>query len=379
VTYQGGPPPAAAKLPEPGWLPDPARTDLERYWNGWSWTSRTRDRVTKIERVLYNPAAYSSTTYNPAPWAPAKPKRRSLLGPLLALLMVVLLAYGVLGYLGRLPASAPYAQQLEQSEPTAPTVDYPIFGSTELVQYVARAMVAQEESIDVSYWLTVGGVSEQGLTDALLEAGAQNPYIYADSWTVVTQGPKVWVEPDYTYSGREAEGRRVATQAAVTSALASLHITAATPAREAIKAIHDYLASHATYDHTAYQEILADSHADSLRVDQSQEAYGILVAGTAVCNGYAKAFQAMAQAAGLQTVIVTGTATGLTTGGHAWNRVLVDGQWLTVDVTWDDADGASPTRYDYFLVDNNAAVLGSRTADLDWVVDQNLGNYGSVR
>ena len=373
MTFQGGsPPPSAARLPEPGWLPDPARTDLERYWDGWSWTSRTRDRVSKIERVLYNPSAY-----NPAPWAPAKPKRRSRLGPLLALLAVVLVAYGVLGYMGRLPASAPYAQQLEQEPPVASDVAYPVFGSTELVQHLARAMVAQEQSIDVSYWMTVQGVSESELSDALLEVSAQNPYIYANAWTVVTQGPKVWVEPEYTYSDSDAEGRRAATQAVVTSSLASLGITAATPARDAVKAIHDFIARQATYDHTAYEEITADAAATSPRIDQSQEAYGILVAGTAVCNGYAKAFQAMAQAAGLQSVIVTGTATGLTTGSHAWNRVLVDGEWLTVDVTWDDGDSQGPTRYDYFLVDNNAAVLGTRFADADWVVDSNLGNYGA--
>jgi transglutaminase-like putative cysteine protease len=109
---------------------------------------------------------------------------------------------------------------------------------------------------------------------------------------------------------------------------------------------------------------------------QSQEAYGILVAGTAVCTGYAHAFQLLAQASGLEPVVVTGTASsGFTTGGHAWNQVLVDGQWLVVDATWDDADDAVLGR-DYLLIDRLDSRLASRTADTGWVLDANAGMYG---
>jgi len=238
-------------------------------------------------------------------------------------------------------------------------------------------MVAQEASIDISYWVNVEGYTTAGITDAMYEASTQNPYVFAGGWGFTSIGGGAGLEPVYIYSAEVAEGRRVATQAAVEAALAKLGITDATTPQDAAKLIHDYIAHTATYDFVAYDEIQAGATSDSPRVQQSQEAYGILVAGTAVCNGYAHAFQALAQAAGLQSVVVTGTATGLTTGSHAWNRVLLDGDWLTIDVNWDDNDFEGSTDHEFFLIDNNDPVLGTRTADLYWMVDENLGEYGA--
>ena len=37
-------------------------------------------------------------------------------------------------------------------------------------------------------------------------------------------------------------------------------------------------------------------------------------------------------------------------GKHAWNAVIIDGETLYVDVTWDDPTPDGNLRYDYFLV-----------------------------
>lgn len=112
---------------------------------------------------------------------------------------------------------------------------------------------------------------------------------------------------------------------------------------------------------------------------QSQEAYGIFVFGTAVCNGYAQAFTAMAEAAGLEAVMVTGSdSAGDTGGNHAWNKVRIDGRWLLVDVTWNDPTGwTGGILHDYLLIADDHPLLATRTVDSQWVVDANLASFAS--
>lgn len=107
--------------------------------------------------------------------------------------------------------------------------------------------------------------------------------------------------------------------------------------------IHDWLIFNVDYDHT-----YSNYHAKNAFVDRS-----------CVCQGYAEAFELMAEAAGLEATFVSGVATnsGGVTESHAWNQVKMNGKWYNVDVTWDDPthDGKefndhSGNRYDYFLV-----------------------------
>lgn len=61
-----------------------------------------------------------------------------------------------------------------------------------------------------------------------------------------------------------------------------------------------------------------------------------------VCDGYAVLFAALARAAGLEAVIVTGYAkaygvpeyTKFATENHAWNLLRLDGNWQVIDSTW---------------------------------------------
>ena len=107
---------------------------------------------------------------------------------------------------------------------------------------------------------------------------------------------------------------------------------------EVVKTLHDYLVTHCDYDY---------------RVDignmpfVSYQAEGALLKGTAVCGGYAKAFELLLDAAGIPNVTITGFAGGY----HAWNLVEVDGAWYHVDATWDDPTnrGGDYIRYTYFL------------------------------
>lgn len=60
---------------------------------------------------------------------------------------------------------------------------------------------------------------------------------------------------------------------------------------------------------------------------KSINVYSAFETGKTVCNGYARIFQALCAGRGLECEIVYGV-------DHAWNRVMLDGQWRYVDITW---------------------------------------------
>ena len=114
--------------------------------------------------------------------------------------------------------------------------------------------------------------------------------------------------------------------------------------------IHQYLISTVDYD---YDNLQTDTLPDSVFT-----AEGALLDHLAVCEGYARAFSWLCEQAGLNELMVSGTAdNGSGSISHAWNQVQVDGIWYNIDVTWDDplvegqivTDGSNIV-YDYFLV-----------------------------
>ena len=129
-----------------------------------------------------------------------------------------------------------------------------------------------------------------------------------------------------------------------------------------IKAIHDWLVNNTEYDTEGYASgnISSDSYT----------AEGLFKTGRAVCDGYAKAFQQMAESAGFEVIKVNGIGVNSsgTTETHAWNQVKVDGKWYNIDVTWDDPVtngeiGFDNLRYKYFLVPDSV-IANDHIADL---------------
>lgn len=110
--------------------------------------------------------------------------------------------------------------------------------------------------------------------------------------------------------------------------------------------IHDWIINKTKYDTRIYssEEVPWSSYRSE----------GVFKYGVAVCDGYSKAFQELAELAGLTVNRVTGTAVNNSgiTETHSWNQVKVDGKWYNIDVTWDDpisTDG-DKLQYIYFLV-----------------------------
>ncbi|MBW7573222.1 transglutaminase domain-containing protein [Caproiciproducens faecalis] len=76
----------------------------------------------------------------------------------------------------------------------------------------------------------------------------------------------------------------------------------------------------------------------------AHEATGVLVDGTAVCEGYSEAMQLLASYCGLDCRTVSGSGNG---EPHMWNIIKIDGEWYHLDSTWGDSDLVN---YNYFNV-----------------------------
>jgi len=111
---------------------------------------------------------------------------------------------------------------------------------------------------------------------------------------------------------------------------------------EVLLRLHDRLVQHAHYL--------------SLGQTSAYIAYGPLLLGKGVCEGYARAFQLLCQQANIPCWLVYGEAREETSWiGHMWNVVQLDGAYYHVDVTWDDPTSGpslSVPRHDYFLLDD---------------------------
>ncbi len=132
---------------------------------------------------------------------------------------------------------------------------------------------------------------------------------------------------------------------------------------EKLHAIYDWIMWRVKYDH----EVLDITDIASAVRYESYYLESVLSDGNnyGVCDAMSKAFALMSSIEGFECMRVTGVAgVGTNKGGHAWNKVKLDGKWYIVDCTWGDASvqimaGGSyreSAGHAYFLVtDGNVA------------------------
>ncbi len=100
--------------------------------------------------------------------------------------------------------------------------------------------------------------------------------------------------------------------------------------REKALAFYDWVARNIRYDIVAYQA--------GKYPDPSPEATFSTRSG--VCEGYARLFEAMCHAVGMEAEMVAGYSKGFAPDedksepDHAWNAVKIDGKWVLLDPTW---------------------------------------------
>lgn len=141
----------------------------------------------------------------------------------------------------------------------------------------------------------------------------------------------LYVIPQYVDTEDKVEKMKIEYEARISEILAD--IDSSWSDFEKALYINDYICTHTEYD-TTYEK---------------HNSYNVLVEGTAVCQGYALAYQDLCDRMGIESAVVTSESLD-----HAWNMVEVDDQCYFVDSTWNDpvADRLGRARHYYFLKSN---------------------------
>jgi len=104
-----------------------------------------------------------------------------------------------------------------------------------------------------------------------------------------------------------------------------------------VMAVHDYLIDHIEY---------SNPHIRSF-------AYGALIEGKAVCQGYAQSLAMILNNLNVECHTIVAMTKGSNPVLHAWVRVKLDGEWYYIDLTWDDTPWAEDKNYKYFLINTD--------------------------
>ncbi len=120
-----------------------------------------------------------------------------------------------------------------------------------------------------------------------------------------------------------------------------------------IKTIHDYIVNNVKYD------VVRNENEKSKY--NSNTAYGVIIEGYGICNGYTDALAIFLTKLGYDNykIATTPELISYSKSGHVWNAVNFEGNWLHIDLTWDDPvsnDGKDYLFHTYFLVNNEAMV-----------------------
>ncbi len=153
-----------------------------------------------------------------------------------------------------------------------------------------------------------------------------------------------------------------------------------------VKALHDYVVDRVTYD----SEVLQTGKRPK------QDAQTVFHTHKAVCEGYAKLFQALGRSIGLDVAYIEGkvrrdsvpleviSETLKFIKGkydwtlHAWNAVKIGDSWQLVDTTWDSSSNPSfPYRSDYLMLPPETMIL-SHFPHLDnWQLSDSSINHNT--
>ena len=117
--------------------------------------------------------------------------------------------------------------------------------------------------------------------------------------------------------------------------------------------LYEKLVSACTYDTTAAQ-------AGYDRSPDAYTAYGALVNGTAVCEGYSRALLLLLTKAGIRSTLIVGES--ISSGEqHMWNLASINGNTYHLDATWNDSNDLP--RHNYFNVTTDQIKLSHRISE----------------
>ena len=211
-------------------------------------------------------------------------------------------------------------------------------------------------------------ISEEELTGGYSQVLAGHPELFwvvpSYSWTTTTYpGGANKRVLKFSYSGTDAQiaQRRQELEAEVQRILGLLDEGMSDFDKALF--LHDYLVKTTQYDGDGAAELDLEP-AERAHFD-SATAYGCLMDHSAVCSGYASAYQLLLQRAGIPCGRISGQGQG---ESHEWNYITLGGEDYYVDVTWDDpvttGEIAYPLSHEYFAITTDELLL-THTIDPD--------------
>jgi hypothetical protein len=141
---------------------------------------------------------------------------------------------------------------------------------------------------------------------------------YTTSYTLDDVVKKIAFAASYTVGTNERDRRQRYIDAYVRECLQGMPIGA--DDYQKVKYVYEYIIQNTEYDLTSLD---------------NQNICSVFLYGRSVCQGYAKATQYLLNAVGVPTTLVTGWA--IDGERHAWNLVIVDGEFYHVDSTFGDS------------------------------------------
>jgi len=239
--------------------------------------------------------------------------------------------------------------------------EYKITANSALSEYLATNMLAGENIIDLSYFPE--SVDQAMLTDAWSEAVYQNPLILGVSNASISDDGKVmYIEYDTDADIMKKKQKEIVAE--VNKVVSEIITNEMTDLYKEL-AINQYLCDIAEYDMAALENA-EENNFETVdeQFDDSFTPYGVLINKVGVCASYSGAFKLLADAAGLDSIVVTGYLDG--DCPHAWNKVKIDGTWQIVDSTNNDNEqifnallNLSNSAADKVLVEDDRFVLDS--------------------
>lgn len=147
---------------------------------------------------------------------------------------------------------------------------------------------------------------------------------------------KTWIQFRSPLPAQECQKRQGELEQVVRECAAILSEGMSQYQRE--KAVYDFVAERCTYDMEAFENL-----ENWEQWWEAFTAYGALVQGKAVCEGYARSVELLLSLADMECALIRGGAEGQR---HMWNVVKVDGEWYHLDPTGNDS--ADEGDYFYF-------------------------------
>jgi transglutaminase-like putative cysteine protease len=223
--------------------------------------------------------------------------------------------------------------------------------------------------------VSVNGVTNDRAAELIGKIGDMLLFYDAETWNIkklnlnAGTGGRAELQFDY-YVGYDKFELMNAELTAVADEIAAE--TADLGTTQKLRYIHDFLLENCEY---------------TLDTELSGTPYGALIEGAAKCDGYALAFQMIAERAGIPCVTAIAAPDSMGVGGaygHAWNKVKVSKAWYNIDCSSDDTTlRQGGICYDWFmLADSEMGSIHEEWDDpfvTEPVADNKKNNYYEMK